>query len=130
LSWLDITNNNLLWLGVFSVVSFVGTLIAIPLILVKIPADYFLKDTCKKDDSRPSLLVVIGKNLLGFVFMVMGVIMLFTPGQGILTILVGLSLLDFPGKRRLEVNLIRRPKVHTAINWLRTKYGKPLLLIP
>ncbi len=130
MSFLGIANYNLLWLGIFSVVSFVGTLVAVPLILVKIPADYFLKDTVKEDGLRSSLIVLIGKNLLGFVFLVIGFIMLFTPGQGILTILVGMSLLDFPGKRRLEINLIRRPRVHAPINWLRAKYGKLLLLIP
>ncbi|NOX26122.1 MAG: hypothetical protein GXP59_08440 [Deltaproteobacteria bacterium] len=120
---------NLWWLGIFSLVSFIATLIAIPLILVKIPADYFL-ETSEKAGLRPAIMTLIGRNILGFVFLVMGIIMLFTPGQGILTMLIGLSLLNFPGKRRLELNLIRRPQVQRAINWLRAKYGKPPLLIP
>ncbi len=121
--------NGLWWLGIFSLVSFIGTFIAIPLILVKIPPDYFL-ETAEKAGGHPSIIALIGRNLLGAVFLVMGIIMLFTPGQGILTMLIGLSLLNFPGKRRLETNLVRRPQVQRAINWLRAKYDKPPLVIP
>jgi hypothetical protein len=123
------SGKGLWWLGIFSALSFIGTLIAIPLILVKMPADYFLATTEEKG-LRPSIINLIGKNLLGLIFLVMGIIMLFTPGQGILTILIALSLVNFPGKRRLEINLIRRPQVQKAINWLRAKYGRAPLLIP
>jgi hypothetical protein len=50
--------------------------------------------------------------------------MLFTPGQGILTILAGLLLMNFPGKYRLERWLVQRPGVLSSLNWLRTRRGK------
>jgi hypothetical protein len=70
------------------------------------------------------------KNILGALFVLAGVAMLVLPGQGILTILIGLSLTDFPGKRDLELKLIKKPSVYKAINWMRRKYKKPPLQIP
>jgi hypothetical protein len=70
------------------------------------------------------------KNLLGVVFVVAGLLMLFLPGQGILTLLVGLVIMNYPGKFALERWLIQRPYVMHAVNWLRKKYNHPPLLAP
>jgi hypothetical protein len=51
------------------------------------------------------------------------------PGQGLLTILLGIMLLDFPGKRGLEYKLVSKPKVRDAVNKLRRKFGKPDLIL-
>ena len=51
------------------------------------------------------------------------------PGQGILTILLGVMLLDLPGKRRVEQRILRQPKVLEKINKLRNKFSKPPLLL-
>jgi hypothetical protein len=59
-----------------------------------------------------------------------GVAMLLLPGQGILTILIGLMLIDFPGKRRLERRLVQQPSVWRAINWMRAKAHQPPLEMP
>ena len=55
--------------------------------------------------------------------------MLFLPGQGVLTILIGLSLLEFPGKRRLEAKIVGQPTVLSTINNMRAKFGKPPLIL-
>jgi hypothetical protein len=34
-----------------------------------------------------------------------GIIMLVTPGQGIISIVLGLFLMEFPGKRKLELKV-------------------------
>ena len=65
------------------------------------------------------------KNLLGAVLVALGVVMLFTPGQGILTLLAGLLLMNFPGKYRLECWLVQRPGVLRGMNWLRERHGEP-----
>ncbi|HYG08570.1 MAG TPA: hypothetical protein VD835_01220, partial [Pyrinomonadaceae bacterium] len=49
------------------------------------------------------------------------------PGQGVLTILMGVMLLDFPGKRRLELKLVSRPNVLRAINRIRQRFDRPPL---
>ncbi|HFQ80872.1 MAG TPA: hypothetical protein ENK33_05800 [Desulfobacterales bacterium] len=121
----------LLWLAVFSLVSFIGSLIIVPILLVRIPVDYFVVATDRS--SRLSGLQVLGriiKNIAGIILLGAGILMLFLPGQGLLTIVIALSLLDFPGKRRLELRLIRQPRVYKTINWLRQKYKRPPLIIP
>jgi hypothetical protein len=60
----------------------------------------------------------------------MGIALLVLPGQGLLTILLGITLLDLPGKRHLEIVLLRRPSVSRAVNWLRRKSGRPPLDLP
>ena len=52
------------------------------------------------------------------------------PGQGVLTILLGVMLIEFPGKRRWELWLISRPRVHSAVNTIRQRFGRPPIEIP
>jgi hypothetical protein len=52
------------------------------------------------------------------------------PGQGLLTVLIGLMLLDFPGRRRLEKALARRRSILAAMNRIRARFGHPPLLPP
>jgi hypothetical protein len=82
-------------LAIVSVIAFVGTLIAIPFILVRLPQDYFdvrVPRTWMKD-SHPVLRVVgrAIKNLVGAVFVLAGLTMLVLPGQGVLTMYCHLS---------------------------------------
>ena len=52
------------------------------------------------------------------------------PGQGLLTILVGLLLLDMPGKQQLERRLLGRPAIIHAVNRLRDRVGRKPLICP
>jgi len=70
------------------------------------------------------------KNALGAVLLLAGIAMLVLPGQGIITVLVALSLLEFPGKRALELRLISQRQVSGVINWIRTRSGRTPLIIP
>ena len=116
-------------------VTFAGSLAIVSFMLVKLPATYFhsshdrefLVDRHKA--VRWSGLVM--KNLIGVVLIVLGIIMSLpgVPGQGILTILLGLMLVDLPGKRRWEQKLVRRPRVLQTINQLRGKFDKPPLVL-
>ena len=77
------------------------------------------------------LAVRVGKNLLGAVVIALGVVMSFpgVPGQGILTILLGIMLCDLPGKRRMERWIIMRPSVRQAVDKIRAKRGRPPMVI-
>jgi hypothetical protein len=118
-------------LAVASVIGFIGSLIAIPMILVRLPADYFDTRTPRHwmKDHHPvlRLLGVLVKNVVGVVFVLAGFAMLFLPGQGLLTILIGVSLMDFPKKRALEAKMVGQPTLLGVINSMRHKFGKPPL---
>lgn len=126
-----LTRDVLIALTVTSVVFFVGTLIAIPFILVRLPPDYFDERHPRQwmANYHPVLRLVgrIAKNAVGAVLLAVGIVLLFLPGQGILTILIAVSLLDFPGKRYIERRIVGQETVLRAVNALREKYGKPPL---
>jgi hypothetical protein len=124
----------LLWISIGSGIALLLTAIAIPIVIVKLPADYLINDQKKSWlDTQPTLVRAVfrgGKNLFGVVLVLLGIIMLVLPGQGVLSIILGLSLVDFPGRRALQYKLIRRPKVIDSINWIRKKFHRPPLKMP
>ncbi|MBM4128079.1 MAG: hypothetical protein FJ247_12145 [Nitrospira sp.] len=128
-----VSTDTLVTLTILSVVFFVGSLIAIPFILVRLPADFFDIRVPRPwmEDHHPVLRVLghLVKNVVGAIFLFVGFLMLFLPGQGILTMLIGISMLDFPGKRKLEAKMIGQPAVLNTINGMREKFGKPPLII-
>jgi len=128
-----ITWHSILLAVLLFVVTFSISLAIVSVIMVKIPADYFKEDQPRElfadKPAAVRYLLIIGKNLLGVVLVVLGILLSLpgVPGQGILTILLGVMLLDFPGRRRLERKLVSRPQVLNTINKLRHKFDKPEL---
>jgi len=125
----------LLWASGFSLLTLAATLAAVPWVVSRLPADYFSRPrrTSWRLGARVSvvgLAVVLVKNAIGVVLVVLGFIMLFTPGQGLLTLLTGLLLMNFPGKYRLERWLVMRAGVLRSLNWLRRRGGHPPLEAP
>ncbi len=120
-------------LGIFSALSFVGSLVAIPVVVARLPVDHFVAPHEAADWVSSSFLRrgwLVLKNLLGIMLICGGIIMLVLPGQGVLTILLGVALTDIPGKWRLMRALARRPNVMKALNWMRQRARKPPLLPP
>jgi hypothetical protein len=111
-----------------SIIAFIGTLVAIPAILIRLPADYFNEEKPHRwmNTYHPIIrkISLFLKNGIGYIFLLAGIAMLVLPGQGILTMLIGVSLIDFPGKRKFEKKLMCLPGVLKTINALRRKYGK------
>jgi len=123
------------WLATLSVATFIGTLIVIPMLVVRIPENYFMERHHHRLpwwDRHPVLRLasVILKNAVGWLFIAVGIVMLVLPGQGIITIVVGLLLSDFPGKFRLERWLVSRRLLIRAMNWTRSRAGRPPLQVP
>lgn len=106
---------------VVSILLIVGSIFALPRLVARLPADYFQREAAP----APMGWLKLGKNLLGVVLMIAGIAMLVLPGQGALTLLVAIALLDFPGKRRLERRIARTPRVLSTLNAMRTKRGCP-----
>jgi hypothetical protein len=120
------------WIALISGVVFVGSLLLVPWLVVRIPKDYFAKPRPPKSpfaDEHPQLrwLGLILKNLLGGLLLLSGLAMLVLPGQGLLTLAIGIMLLDFPGKFRLETRIVRFGPVLKSINWLRRRAHAPPL---
>ena len=125
----------LVWLGVFSVITFVGSLLLIPVLCVKMGEDYFMPQRDKDETlaGRHPLLRWAGlilKNVVGVLLIAAGIAMLFLPGQGLLTILIGIMMLNFPGKRSFELWMIRLPGVLKAINAMRARAKHAPLQLP
>ncbi len=121
-------------LGGLSVLVFLVSLASLPWLACRIPADYFThrdRHPTPWRDQHPVLrtLALFGKNLLGIVLLIGGFIMLFIPGQGLLTLAMGMLLLDYPGKYQLEKKLIARPLILRSLNWLRDKRQHPPLQV-
>jgi hypothetical protein len=123
------------WLTVFSITSFVASAILVPMLCVRIDSQHFLTERTHCTASgiqnrvlRTALLVL--KSLIGALLIGVGILMLVLPGQGLISILAGLFLLQFPGKRRVELWLLRLPGVLRAINSLRARAKHPPLEMP
>jgi len=136
LEWVRIHEIAFWWIGALSMATFVGTLIIIPLLIVRIPADYFKRkkqkpEPCYKNHYAAICFIgLVFKNLFGIIFVLAGVAMLFLPGQGFITILIGIMMLNFPGKLAMERRIVQQPSVLRAINWIRAKADRPVLEVP
>ena len=135
IEWIRAHDAAMWWLALGSVIMFVGTLVVVPVLVTRIPDDYFLAKRRRVSRWRtmhpvPGITLLVAKNVCGVIFVVAGIAMLVLPGQGILTILLGIMLLNFPGKYRLERRFARTRPVARSINWMRSKAGRPPLRIP
>lgn len=125
----------LLWASAGSLLTLLMTAAAVPWVVTRLPADYFARPrrtAWKAGQGIAPLKALVGvlKNLLGAILLCVGLVMLVTPGQGVLTILAGLLLMNFPGKYRVERWLVMRPGVMRALNWLRARRGQTPFEIP
>ncbi len=116
-------------LGLFSAAFLALGVLAIPALAVRIPRDYFAGPAPPPSRFRarnPVISLVLDgvRNLVGGVLVLAGIAMLFLPGQGLLTILIGLMVAQFPGKRRCEMAVLRAPGVLRGLNWLRQRAGR------
>ena len=123
-----------LGLTLFSVVTVVIAMTLGVRVIAHLPVDYFVDPRRHNGGLRHYSGIVrigipIAKNMLGFILIIAGVIMLVLPGQGLLTLLAGLMLMNFPGKFACERWLVRRKRIRVAIAWLRQRSGSPPLIL-
>lgn len=135
LSWLQNHETLIYSIGALSLIMLLILPIAIVTILILLPEDYFSENRRPPhtDTKQPLSLLrgcfLILKNLLGCTFLIAGIAMLVLPGQGLLTMSLGISMMNFPGKFRLERWLITRGPTLRITNRLRLHlHRKPLIL--
>ncbi len=99
-------------------------------VMIGLPSDFFVRPSGPRKAPRSQRALrwalAVAKNLLGVVLLLAGFIMALPlmPGPGVLFILVGLGLVDFPGKRALELRLLREPRVLSSVNKMRARFGR------
>lgn len=120
----------LIGLTIFSVVTCMASLLGASWAVRRLPVDYLLGGPRRLPRRARVGLGLVLRNALGGVLVVLGVLMLVLPGQGLLTILAAISLMDFRGKRRFERRLMSTPRVFGLINRFRLRAGVPRLLAP
>ncbi len=102
-------------------------------LVVRMPADTFAQPVAL---DRPytwlQRLRQLARNCAGLLLVILGLLLSLpgVPGQGLMTVLLGLLLLDIPGKRAWELRLLRMTAVRKAIDRLRVRFGKQPLIIP
>jgi hypothetical protein len=124
-----------LWALLLAAVLLVAANAVVVFLVVRLPANYFTNPPARSvQGDRHWLLhwaVVAGKNLLGGLMVLIGVVLTLpgVPGPGLVLILLGVMLIDFPGKRHMARNLMRRKGIFRTINWLRARFGRPPLVL-
>ncbi len=118
-----------------SLLVLIVAMVTAPVILIRMRPDYFVREQRKRSalvTRMPLLLplVMITRSILGAFLILAGLVMLLTPGQGLITIFVGLLIMDFPGKYRFERWLVGCKHVYRSINWLRRKVGREPIILP
>jgi hypothetical protein len=122
-----ISQDRTLWIvsTAVSVALYVAIAVYIPVALARLPPDAFVRP---EPPRRP--LAIVLRFVIGIVVVLAGVAMLFLPGPGVLTILLGLTIVGGRLARRGVRKLVTQPKVFAAINAVRAKRGRPPLIHP
>lgn len=133
--WIAAHGHLIALLAGLSLLMFIASLFALPFLVARLPEDYFLDPQRHASRLRRLhplvyLTILVVKNLLGWILVLAGIAMLVLPGQGLLTLFMGLVLCDFPGKFALERRLACQPALLGAINWLRGRAHQGPLLPP
>jgi len=131
LEWAAEHSHLLAAISAISLIAFAGTLFAAPMLIARMPCDYFSREQAPSKQTgvlRFSLGIL--RNLAGTILMGIGLIMLVTPGPGLIVFLLGLSICAFPGKHQLMSHMAAYPKVFMSLNWIRQKRGQKPFVHP
>ncbi len=121
LDFLSQYHNYFIYIGIASILLLILTIILTPYLICLIPSNYF---TNNYNPKKHSILYIILLNSIGLILLLLGFIMLFTPGQGLITILFAIFIMRFPYKRKLELQLIKNDILFNTLNWIRAKFYK------
>lgn len=119
------------WLGAGSLLLLVGSALALPWLIRRLPADYLTAEP-NPPTAHPllRLFFAVLRNIAATALFVAGVAMLVLPGQGLLTIAAAIAVSTAPGKLRLLRWIASRPVILRAMNRIRTRSGTPPLEAP
>jgi hypothetical protein len=123
-------SDHVVLLSIVSGVTVLVGIIGAVTVAVLLPDDYFVKSPEHRHGKGTAK--KIAKNVVGVVLLLVGILMSLplVPGPGIILLLVGLSMTDFPGKRKVEVKLLKFPGLLKQLNKVRAKFGRKPLQLP
>ncbi|HEX7897452.1 MAG TPA: hypothetical protein VF950_06810 [Planctomycetota bacterium] len=100
--------------------------VLLSVVVAVLPRDFFTRPRRARGVGK------ILKNALGVILIAAGVVLSLplVPGPGFVLLLVGLALVDFPGRRKLLRKAILKPAVHRKLNAFRRKLHRPYFLLP
>ena len=135
LGWMTEHQELIRLIGNASLIILVVTVIALPVIVKQLPVDYFVNENRQPawHERKYPLLwgaVTMLKNLLGLVLILAGIAMLVLPGQGAVTVLIGLAITNFPAKYKLERRIVSQRAVGATLNKIRDWTREPHLVFP
>lgn len=112
-----------------SAVTFGVSLVCIPLLVARLPRNFFQLPAAGRTIQRHQLTVgsiflLCLRNMIGLALLLAGIAMLFLPGQGLVTIIIGLTIMSFPYKQQLVYSLTRPQSVQRSLDWIRKKSRK------
>lgn len=113
------------WLQLIAISSLIMLAISLsllPYLVARLPVDHFCQQSRSQHPitSQQALLRIL-RNLLGLILLFAGLLMLLLPGQGLLTLVLSLLLLDYPQKKKIERSLLQQKAIFNGLNWLRKK---------
>lgn len=128
LDWIQENQTTLLWSAGLTVAMVIASAIIAPFVIVHLPEDYLRRNHTKKSSKHPALAIV--RNIAGWLLIAAGLAMLILPGQGVIVLILGIILAEFPGKQRLLRWIITRPRILKSINRIREHFDRSPLLPP
>lgn len=115
----------LLVMGAVSVLGMALVVAATHLVVRQMPIDYFRNRNAEIGHAGGSkagrTAKEIGRNVAGVLLFIAGIVMMLTPGPGVLALLLGLILVDFPGRRRLLTRIAKGRKMREKLNGMRRR---------
>lgn len=119
----------------FLIYSLIGTglfYILTIIFLINLPEDFLVRNCEDRKNTRVFLRILFCsiRNIIGLLLILGGIIMLFTPGPGMISIFIGILAIDFPLKYRVVRRFIEMRGIFENVNNLRCKFGRPPLIYP
>lgn len=139
LEWIEQHRTSLYWMGGGTLLFFIVMMVATPILIVHMPADFLQRNGGggvkgqgkggQGSGKGGGMAWKVGRNILGWVLIAAGVAMMVLPGPGVLVLIIGVTLADFPGKQKALRWLVSRKSILKPANRLRERFGKPPLQV-
>ena len=110
------------FISILSALLFILSIIFIPYLILRLPKSYFVRELFERPSQN--LILIFLKYIIGFLLIIFGLIMLVTPGQGLISILLGITLIPSTRRNKLIIYLIRLKGVQSSLNFIRVKFKK------